>query len=124
MRPKNKPQNQLNFLAPTLKEQLNPHHELYLLAEAIDWDYFDREFSKFYSDKGRPAHPIRLMTSLLILKSIYNLSDERLVEQHWEMNAYFQYLVGLLFNVGDNPVQRVIWFTFVSVLEKKVLRKY
>ena len=94
MRSKNKPQNQLNFLAPTLKEQLNPHHELYLLADEIDWDYFDTEFAKYYSDKGRPAHPIRLMTSLLILKSIYNLSDEHLVEQHWEMNVYFQYFGG------------------------------
>ena len=47
-----------------------------------------------YSDKGRPAHPIRLMVSLLILKVIYNLSDEKLVEQHWEMNVYFQYFSG------------------------------
>lgn len=94
MRSKNKLQNQLNFLAPTLKEQLNPKHELYLLAHTIDWDYFDQEFDKFYSDKGRPAHPIRLMVSLLILKSIYNLSDEVLVEEHWEMNAYFQYFGG------------------------------
>ncbi|QMU63928.1 MAG: hypothetical protein GKR88_17550 [Flavobacteriaceae bacterium] len=94
MRSKNNPQNQLTFLAPTLQEQLNAKHELYLLADEIDWYYFDKEFSKFYSDKGLPARPIRLMISLLILKSIYNLSDERLVEEHWEVNAYFQYLGG------------------------------
>ena len=94
MRSKKKPQNQLNFLAPTLKEQLNPKHALFLLSNHIDWDYFDNEFAKFYSDKGRPAHSIRLMTSLLILKAVYNLSDERLVEEHWEMNAYFQYFSG------------------------------
>ena len=103
MRPQNKPQNQLNFLAPTLKEQLNPNHELYLLADQIDWDYFDQEFARFYSDKGRPAHPIRLMTSLLILKSIYNLSDERLVEEHWEMNAYFQYFSGATIQRWGQP---------------------
>ena len=80
MRSQNKPIDQLNFLAPTLKEQLNPNHSLYLLSEAIDWDYFDREFAEFYSDKGRPAKQIRLMVGLLILKSIYNLSDEVLVE--------------------------------------------
>ena len=95
MRAKKKAKNQLNFLAPSLKEQLNPDHELYLLAHAIDWDYFERAFSALYSDKGRPAHPIRLMTSLLILKAIYNLSDEALVEQQWEMNMYFQYFSGL-----------------------------
>lgn len=94
MRAKNKATNQLHFLAPTLKEQLNPKHGLYLLADQIDWIYFENEFKDLYSDKGRPAHSIRLMTSLLILKAIYNLSDEKLVEQHWEMNAYFQYFSG------------------------------
>ena len=103
MRSKNQPRNQLNFLSPTLKEQLNPKHELYLLADEIDWDYFDNEFTKYYSDKGRPAHPIRLMISLLILKSIYNLSDERLVEEHWEMNAYFQYFGGATLQRWGQP---------------------
>lgn len=94
MRSKKKPKNQLNFLAPSLKEQLNPNHELYLLSDTIKWDYFEEEFGPLYSDKGRPAHPIRLMVSLLLLKSIYNLSDEILVERHWEMNPYFQYFGG------------------------------
>ena len=94
MRSKKKPKNQMNFLAPTLKEQLNPNHPLYLLAHKIEWDYFDKEFEPLYSKTGRPAHPIRLMVSLLILKSVYNLSDEKLVEEHWEMNAYFQYFSG------------------------------
>jgi IS5 family transposase len=94
MRTKPKAISQLNFLAPTLAEQLNPRHPLYLLAHEIDWAYFEAEFSGLYSDKGRPAHSIRLMTSLLLLKSIYNLSDEKLVEEHWEMNAYFQYFGG------------------------------
>ena len=94
MRSKKKIKNQLNFLAPSLQEQLNPDHELYLLSEKINWSYFEEEFSGLYSDKGRPAHPIRLMVSLLILKSVYNLSDEKLVEEHWEMNSYFQYFSG------------------------------
>ncbi len=41
MRSKKQAQNQLNFLAPTLKEQPDPNHELYLLADEIDWDYFE-----------------------------------------------------------------------------------
>ena len=103
MRAKNKVINQLNFLAPSLSEQLNPNHELYILSHTIDWDYFEKEFAPFYSDKGRPAHPIRLMTSLLILKAIYNLSDERLVEQQWEMNMYFQYFSGLFHPQWGQP---------------------
>ena len=87
--------NQLGFLAPTLKEQLNPKQELYLLSDVIEWSYFEKEFEKYYSEQGRPAHPIRLMTSLLILKQLYNLSDESLVEEQWEMNLYFQYFGGM-----------------------------
>lgn len=86
---------QLGFLAPTLKEQLNPKQELVLLTHAIDWNYFDVAFTSLYSKNGRPAHPIRLMVSLLLLKSIYHLSDEDLVEKQWEMNPYFQYFGGL-----------------------------
>jgi len=94
MRSTNSPLNQLNFLAPNLSEQLNPKHPLYLLAQEIDWDYFEKEFASFYSKTGRPAHSIRLMVSLLILKAVYNLSDEVLVEQYWEMNVYFQLFSG------------------------------
>jgi len=94
MRSKEGPKSQLNFLSPTLSEQLNPKHKLYLLADEIDWVYFDDEFAGYYSDQGRPAHPIRLMVSLLILKALYNLSDEELVEEQWEMNTYFQYFSG------------------------------
>ena len=95
MQSKKPNKNQLSFLSPTLREQLNSKQELYLLSEQIKWTYFEDEFGSLYSDQGRPAHPIRLMVSLLILKSLYNLSDEELVEQQWEMNPYFQYFGGI-----------------------------
>lgn len=94
MRSKKSTRNQLNFLSPGLKGQLNSKQELYLLSQGIKWFYFEEEFSSLYSKEGRPAHPIRLMVSLLILKALYNLSDEELVEQQWEMNPYFQYFGG------------------------------
>ena len=90
MQSKKSNRNQLNFLSPTLTEQLNFRQELYLLSHQIAWSYFEEEFGSLYSNAGRPAHSIRLMVSLLILKSLYNLSDEVLVEQRWEMNPYFQ----------------------------------
>ena len=94
MRTVKQPEIQLNFLSPTLVEQLNPRADLYLLTASIDWDYFEKSFSGYYSEKGRPAHSIRKMVSLLILKSLYNLSDEKLVEEHWIMNPYYQYFSG------------------------------
>ncbi len=90
MQSKKSNRNQLNFLSPTLTEQLNSRQELYLLSQQIAWSYFEEAFGSLYSHVGRPAHSIRLMVSLLILKSLYNLSDEVLVEQRWEMNPYFQ----------------------------------
>ena len=67
---------------------------LYQLANKINWSFFDDAFKKHYSEKiGKPANPIRLMVSLLILKYVRNLSDENLVEQ-WAENIYFQYFSG------------------------------
>ena len=43
--------NQLNLLGNTFDELLNPKHELYLLSNEIDWDYFEKEFSLLYSKK-------------------------------------------------------------------------
>lgn len=94
MKGNKKDTTQINFLYNGLREQLNPKHKLYLLAEVIDWDYFETEFGPLYSEIGRPAHPIRLMVSLLLLKHIYNLSDEVLVDDQWEMNQYFQFFSG------------------------------
>lgn len=85
-------------LLNTFEEQLTHKHPLYILANKIDWEKFEsedkKEFKKHYNDKiGRPAKPIRLMTGLLILKHIRNLSDESMVEQ-WMENAYYQYFCG------------------------------
>lgn len=92
----NKPINtgQLSFLQPGLKEQLSNKHPLYILADVINWPLFEESFRKHYrEDFGRPAKPIRLMTALLMLKHIRNLSDESVVEQ-WAENGYYQYFSG------------------------------
>jgi len=85
--------SQLGFFA-TLADQLDQKHSLYLLANRIDWAVFEKAFSKHYSStQGKPAKPIRLMVSLLILKQLRNLSDESMVEQ-WSENIYYQYFSG------------------------------
>ena len=74
--------SQLSFYT-SFEEQLNHRHPLYTLAGQISWKIFEEAFKKHYSeDFGRPAKPIRLMVSLLMLKHIRNLSDESVVE-HW-----------------------------------------
>jgi len=77
-----------------LADQLDAHHPLYILSGKIRWCIFEDAFKKHYSSKmGKPAKPIRLMVSLLILKYVRNLSDENAVSQ-WSENCYFQYFSG------------------------------
>lgn len=102
MLPKTKQTAQTSFFLP-LAEQLDQHHPLYLLANAIDWSFFEIAFSKHYSaTMGKPAKPIRLMVSLLILKQLRNLSDENLVVA-WSENLYFQYFGGGQYFVPKAP---------------------
>ena len=86
-------QNQRDLFQPLLKDFIDMSHELVLLSDKIDWKYFDESFSIYYSNTGQPAMPIRLMVGSLMLKRIYNLSDERLCES-WAMNPYQQYFCG------------------------------
>ena len=72
---------------------LDPKQPLYLLAHKINWDEVVDWFKDFYSKIGRPSKNIRLMTSLLILKRIFNLGDETIIEQ-WVQNPYMQYFSG------------------------------
>ena len=92
MLPKQALHSQLSFYN-TFEEQLSHRHPLYILANRIDWAIFEKAFAAFYSEEGRPAKPIRLMVSLLILKHTRNLSDESVVEQ-WFENIYYQYFGG------------------------------
>ena len=92
MLPKSSPSSQLSFYS-TFEEQLSHRHPLYILANNIQWNIFEQAFAKLYSEEGRPAKPIRLMVSLLMLKHVRNLSDESVVEQ-WFENIYYQYFSG------------------------------
>ena len=76
-----------------ITSQLDHSHPLLALAKAISWFDLERDFAPFYSDQGRKAKPIRLMSGLLMLKQLYNLSDDQVVEQ-WLMNPYFQLFCG------------------------------
>ena len=92
--------SQLGFYS-TFEGQLSHSHPLYILAQKIHWEIFEEAFAKLYSEEGRPAKPIRLMVSLIILKHIRNISDESVVEQ-WSENCYYQYFSGeKVFACGD-----------------------
>ena len=93
---------QRDLFRPMLKDFIDMNHELVVLADKIDWTYFEKEFSPLYSDRGAPSVPIRLMVGCLMLKHLYNLGDERIAEL-WVRDVYFQYFCGYEFFEHDFP---------------------
>ena len=87
----------------SLEDMLSHEHPLFQLSNKINWESFENAFSPLYcSNNGRPAHPIRLMCGLLILKHLRNVSDEMVVCQ-WSENAYYQYFCGGLEFMPKQP---------------------
>lgn len=86
-------QQQRNLFSPLLSDFIDMGHELVLLSQKINWSHIETNLSKYYSHTGQEAMPIRLMAGCLMLKRIYNLGDETIV-QAWEMNPYMQYFCG------------------------------
>ncbi len=92
-KPSNTPQSSM---FSSLADIIDQQHRLVLLSDKIEWQGFDENFCKHYSERmGKPAKPIRLMVSLLILKQLRNPSNENIVMQ-WAENLYFQYFSGCL----------------------------
>ena len=85
--------HQKSFLYQGLQEMLNPKEPLYQLSEKMPWVEIEKDFEKYYIEFGRPAKPVRLMVSLIILKQMYNIGDETVVER-WVQNPYWQYFSG------------------------------
>jgi IS5 family transposase len=84
---------QLSIFDTPLKRFINLEHELCILSEQIDWDSIEKDFSVYFSEIGRPSVPVRRMIGLLMLKHIYNLSDEAIVDR-WIENPYWQFFSG------------------------------
>lgn len=85
---------QHDMFRPMLIDFIDTQHELVLLADKMDWKYFENELSPFYSQVGRPSMPVRLMVGCLLLKRMYNLGDETLAEA-WIRDPYMQYFCGM-----------------------------
>jgi IS5 family transposase len=86
--------NQRELFRPMLADLIDPHHELALLADSIDWQYYEKEFASLYSETGQSSVPIRLIVGCLLLKHLKNLGDETLAKA-WIENPYMQYFCGM-----------------------------
>lgn len=94
---------QLNVFKPLISSFINLTHELCVLAKQIEWEKLEQEFIPYYKNFGRPSVPLRKMIGLVLLKHIYNLSDENVVER-WKENPYWQHFCGEIYFQTNNPI--------------------
>lgn len=84
----------MSIFEVALESFIDMSHELVLLSKRIDWSAVESDFAEYYcADNGRPSVPIRTMVGMMLLKNIYNLSDEGAVAR-WLENPYMQYFTG------------------------------
>lgn len=94
---------QLNIFQVPLINFIEKGHELCLLAAKIDWDEIEKNLSQYYcEDNGRTSIPIRKVVSLILLRRIFDLSDEQVVSR-WKENPYWQYFSGETFFQHQDP---------------------
>lgn len=90
---------QLPIVAGLIEEQLDPEHELLVLARKLDWYAIHKTVKPYYKLKGRQAKDSRLMIGLLILKHRLDLSDQEAVAGLKE-NLYWRVFCGLHGQIG------------------------
>jgi len=88
-----------------LEQIINMRHELVRLGRAIDWDWIDAELAPLFKENGRPAVATRFMIGLLLLKHVFDLSDEAVCER-WVYDPYFQHFTGEEFFQHAFPHER------------------
>ncbi|KGP91094.1 transposase [Pontibacillus chungwhensis BH030062] len=88
-------QNKQASLYSILYDKIPENHTLKRINEAIDFsfinDLLEDSYSKYY---GRPAKEPELMVKLLVLQYLYDLSDERLIEEA-SLNLAYLYFLGI-----------------------------
>ena len=97
---------QLDMYRTPLKHFIKESHELVLLAKKMDWGFLEEQLSKFYCiDNGRPALPIRIVAGMLMLKRMFDESDESVIDR-WVENPYWQYFCGEVYFCHEPPFDR------------------
>jgi IS5 family transposase len=99
-------EHQMSIFEVALESFIDMNHELVLLSKQIDWEEVESEFAEYYcADNGRPSVPIRTMVGMMLLKSIYNLSDEGVVAR-WPDASRMCYLRMKTNMPGRTPLSR------------------
>lgn len=100
---KEKPNQSLNIFETPIVNFINMDHPVILLSREINWKGMEDELESYFSDRGRPSIPIRKIAGLLILKRVFNESDESVVDR-WIENPYWQYFTGETYFQNGAPL--------------------
>lgn len=132
-------QPQLNIFKIPMNQFIDPKHELVLLSKKIDWEKVEEDFSEYYCvDNGRPSIPIRKIVGVILLRRVYNQSDESVVER-WMENPYWQYFCGETYfqhkqpfdptelikfrqRIGESGAEKIFSLT-IHLFEKKEIKE-
>ena len=97
---------QLEMFKTPLQHFIKEDHKLVLLTKRINWDQLEDQLSKYYClDNGRPGVPIRTVAGMLLLRRMFNESDESVIER-WVENPYRQYFCGEVYFRHEPPFNR------------------
>jgi IS5 family transposase len=58
-----------DLFRPMLEDFIDMNHKSVLLANKIEWSYFEKEPGVYYSDKGAPSVPIRMMVGVHVAQA-------------------------------------------------------
>jgi IS5 family transposase len=106
---------QLNLTQVPMVHFIDPGHELCRLAKKINWDDVEKDFSRYYSTKGAPSIPVRVMVGLILLKQVYRYSDKNALVQ-WLENPYWQHFCGQVYFQHKPP----FYFSDFSHFRKRI----
>ena len=86
--------HQLNFMS-ILYNKIPKNHILKLINSAISLNFINDLLKDSYcSNFGRPAKEPEMMMRILLLQKLYNLSDERVIEE-LSVNLAFMWFIGI-----------------------------
>jgi IS5 family transposase len=141
MKPKSQETSgQIDLFNTPLADLLNTRHELYQLAQLIDWQTIDDAFGQYFvATHGAPALSTRLVAGLHYLKHAFALSDEAVVAR-WLENPYWQFFCGETFfqhqmpchptsltkwrqRIGEAGCEQLLALTIQAGIDSKVVKK-
>ena len=106
---------QLNLTEIPLVHFIDASHELCKLARKADWEKAEKEFAGYYSQKGAPSIPIRIIAGIMLLKQVYRYGDKNALA-HWIENPYWQHFCGEVYFQHKAP----FYFSDFSHFRKRI----